>query len=130
MGNLCGDPTLRQHVASNKEGILEEVILHLRTDVEGKPAFWTETVTRELAVLINVSIEGTAQTYLISEVGVFAQLETLITTVLYKDEPEVVSRVLNLLSKLSRDIKAAQAIAESKNILLKILLYFNKGAFP
>ena len=38
-------------------GILDEVFESFKYDVEKKPVMWAETATRELAVLINVSIE-------------------------------------------------------------------------
>lgn len=37
---------------------------------------------------------------------------------------------MNLLSKLSRDASGAKGITENKNLMFRVLLYFNKGAFP
>lgn len=37
---------------------------------------------------------------------------------------------MNLLSKLSKESKGAQDIALSKNLMLRVILYFNKSAFP
>lgn len=56
---------LRAHVSSNIEGILDEVYVHLERDVTTKPPLWAETSMRELAVFVNVSIDQTAQTYLL-----------------------------------------------------------------
>jgi hypothetical protein len=37
---------------------------------------------------------------------------------------------MNLLSKLSKEAKGASEIAKSKNLMLRVILYFNKTAFP
>lgn len=37
---------------------------------------------------------------------------------------------MNLLSKLTKDPKGAHAIALSKNLVLRVILYFNKEVFP
>jgi hypothetical protein len=65
---------------------------------------------------------------------VIGLLEQVLTTVTYnkaeESHCEIVNRVLNMLSKLSRDVRGAQVIAESKNLLLRVILYFNLEAFP
>jgi len=114
------------------QGTLDEVIGSFKANVEKKPVMWMELVTRELAVLINVSVEQAGQVYLVGRV--IPALDALITGLLYTktDEltVEVISRTLNLLAKLSRDQQGALAIAQSKNIVLRALLYFNRGVFP
>ena len=86
-------------------------------------------------MLINVSIEAVASSYLIQKKDIIPLLDTLMTGILYSktDENgtnEVISRVLNLLAKLSRDVSGAEAIAVSKNLTLRLVLYFNRAAFP
>ena len=52
----------------------------------------------------------------------------------YKKDDEnsvdLVNRIMNLLSKLSRDVNGVQQIAQSKNLLFRSVLYFNKSAYP
>jgi hypothetical protein len=76
--------------------------------VQKKPTLWIETATRELAVLINVSIEAIAANYMVQKKEVIPVLDSLMTGILYSktDENgtnELISRVLNILAKLSRD---------------------------
>jgi hypothetical protein len=103
-------------------------------DSDEKKLMWQEVVIRELAVLINVSVEAVGQSYLIENKKVVGQLEKLLTAVVYKKEDEnsvdIVNRLMNLLSKISRDSNGAQQIAESKNLVFRAILYFNKATYP
>ena len=63
--------------------------------------------------------------------GAVANLEKLIMSVQYKgEEIELVNRIMNLLAKLARHPSGQKQIAESKNILLRTLLYFNRNFQP
>lgn len=57
LGNLCGDPQLRASIASNIQDIMDEVFNQFTKNVEEKKLMWQEVAIRELAVLINVSVE-------------------------------------------------------------------------
>jgi hypothetical protein len=37
---------------------------------------------------------------------------------------------MNVLSKLSKETKGANEIAQSKNLILRVILYFNRSVFP
>jgi hypothetical protein len=81
IGNLCSDTILRGHIASNMQGMLDEVIASFKANVEKKPVMWMDLVTRELAVLINVSVEQMGQAYLVGRV--IPTLDILVTGLLY-----------------------------------------------
>ncbi len=111
LGNLCGDAILRGHIASNIQGILDAVSDSFKSNVEKKPVMWAELVTRELAVLINVSVEQAGQTYLIGPKNLVSSMDLLVTGTLFSKTDdlvvEIIGRSLNLLAKLSRDQKGA-----------------------
>ena len=60
VGNLCVEVKLRQVIASDMGGVLSRVYIMLQSDVNSKPFDWVEGVTKELAVLINCSLEDKA----------------------------------------------------------------------
>ena len=92
---------------------------------------WIDIATRQIGVFINVSIEQIGQSYLIGTKNIICILDGLVTSLQYNESNgEIISRLLNLLSKLSRDPRGAQQIAESKNLMLRALLYFNRDTFP
>lgn len=57
VGNLCVEVKLRQVIAADMGGVLSRVYIMLQSDVNSKPFDWVEGVTKELAVLINCSLE-------------------------------------------------------------------------
>jgi hypothetical protein len=130
VGNLCGDQILRQHIAGNMQGILDEIFASFKLNAETKPKLWMDIATRELAVLVNVCIEPSGQTYLIKQKSIVTVVDNVLTSLLYKKEDEtlceVISRILNLLAKISRDKEGATNIANSKNLIMRGLMYFNK----
>eukprot|EP00347_Sterkiella_histriomuscorum_P021645 403333259 len=129
IGNLCVDNNLRQTVAGNIEGILEEIYNEFEKDLNQRQLLWLESINRELGILINVCLEPKAQAFLINK-NVVKGLEKLITGMQYKgEEIEIVNRIINLLSKIARDPNGALQIAESKDIVLRVLIYFNRN-FP
>ena len=95
---------------------------------------WQEVAIRELAVLINISVEASGQTFLCETKKVIPFIDKLLTGIQYKKDDEntvdLVNRIMNLLSKISRDANGVRQIAESKNLIFRSLLYFNKAAFP
>ena len=60
VGNLCVEVKLRQVIAADMGGVLSRVYVMLQSDVNSKPFDWVEGVTKELAVLINCSLEDKA----------------------------------------------------------------------
>ena len=103
-------------------------------NIDEKKLLWQEVAIRELAVLINVSVEAPGQKFLCETKLIIPQVEKLLTAVQFKKEDEnsvdLVSRIMNLLSKLTRDQRGVQQIAENKNLIFRSILYFNKAAYP
>ncbi len=66
---------------------------------------------RELAVFINVSIENLGLAYLLNTKPLLPILEPLLSQIQYSKTDEtsmdLVSRIMNLLSKLSKEAKGA-----------------------
>jgi hypothetical protein len=95
---------------------------------------WQEVLVRELAVFINISVEATGLNYLLSSKPILPTLDPILTSLQFKKEDEtsieLVTRIMNLLSKLSKEAKGASDLASSKNIMLRVILYFNRSAFP
>lgn len=60
VGNLCVEVKLRQVIGADMGGVLSRVYVMLQSDVNSKPFDWVEGVTKELAVLINCSLEDKA----------------------------------------------------------------------
>lgn len=88
IGNLCSDQQLRAKFASNVEGILDEVTSQFRKNVEQKPVLWEDITSRELAVLINVSVEANALKYLVEEKQLISILDQLISGLFYNKKAE------------------------------------------
>jgi len=114
--------------------VLDEVWVHFTFDTSQKPVAWMDTAVRQLGVLINVCLEQVALSFLIGAKKIVKVVEGVINGIVYKKEEkdivEIVARIMNLLSKISKDKSGAQEIAESKNLVLRVLLYFNKSLFP
>ena len=113
---------------------MDEVHSQFSRNIDEKKLLWQEVAIRELAVLINVSVEAPGQKFLCETKLIIPQVEKLLTAVQFKKEDEnsvdLVSRIMNLLSKLTRDQRGVQQIAENKNLIFRSILYFNKAAYP
>jgi hypothetical protein len=73
---------------------------------------WQEVAIRELAVLINISVEASGQTFLCETKKIIPFIDKLLTAIQYKKDDEnsvdLVNRIMNLMSKLSRDLNGVQ----------------------
>jgi len=85
VGNLCVETKLRVHVAANVGGVLERVVSMLEIDVKGMPFDWIESISKELAVLINASLEEKAQQYL-TDKNIVATIEAVLKIAKSKDD--------------------------------------------
>jgi len=87
--------------------VLDEVWVHLTFDTTQKPAAWMDTAVRELGVMINVCLEQVALSYLIGSKKIVKVVEGVINGVVYKkeekDSVDIVGRIMNLMSKISKD---------------------------
>jgi hypothetical protein len=60
VGNLCVEAKLRGHVASDVGKVFSRVISMLEKDTKETPFDWIDSISKELAVLINAGIEEKA----------------------------------------------------------------------
>ena len=95
---------------------------------------WQDIVVRELAVFVNISIEAAGLNFLLNTKPILRTIDPLLTSLQFKKEDQtsvdLISRIMNVLSKLSKETKGANEIALSKNLILRVILYFNKAIFP
>jgi hypothetical protein len=114
-------------IASNNEDILSEICDDFKADITNKPFDWKDQSYRILAILINVGVEESGQLSLNAE-DLYAPLEEIIKACKSseKDEKDILERTLNLISKLTRKTIAAENFLESKHVVFKLMLYFNK----
>ena len=80
IGNLCMDSLLRSSIASNNQGLLEEVYNQFDKDYKEKKALWQDVLVRELAVFVNVSIEASGLTFLLNTKPILPILDSLLTS--------------------------------------------------
>ena len=80
IGNLCMDSLLRSSIASNNQGLLEEVYNQFDMDFKSKTSLWQDILVRELAVFVNVSIEASGLTFLLNTRPILPVLDTLLTS--------------------------------------------------
>ena len=100
IGNLCADPMLRCTIAADTQSLLSTVYSHFSMEANKSPLtpLVLETLSRYLAVLINVSLEPPAQSFLLT-LSAIPLVEKLLMSV---KEEEVIGRLVSLVSKLGR----------------------------
>lgn len=127
IGNLCVEQQLRAFIASDTGGLLTQVYNMFETDVTKKPFDWIESSNRQLQVLVNCAMEGSAQEIL-SQTTIITTIEVMFKSlVLFPSNPEekeALTRVSNLLSKLIKTKDGSMKITMSKEIVSRLLLYF------
>lgn len=74
------DSLLRSSIASNNQGVLEEVYNQFDKDYKDKKALWQDVLVRELAVFVNVSIEASGLTFLLNTKPILPILDSLLTS--------------------------------------------------
>ena len=127
MGNLCCEKALRLHFANDNEEVLTQVINDLNQDTKDKPFDWEDMVFKELAILINVSLEQQAQKLIFAK-KVTDSLENLIMHCKSTEPTQrsILERCFNLLSKILRLPESPTDIAKRKNVVFKTILFMNK----
>lgn len=125
VGNLCVEVKLRQVIAADMGGVLSRVYVMLQSDVNSKPFDWVEGVTKELAVLINCSLEDKAVKF-IAEKDIVQLCESVLkqTKISEKGHLELMGRCLNVLAKVGKVESAQEQITNSKTIIITSLLYY------
>ncbi len=125
VGNLCVEVKLRQVIASDMGGVLSRVYIMLQSDVNSKPFDWVEGVTKELAVLINCSLEDKAVKFF-AEKDIVQLCESVLkqTKISEKGHLELIGRCLNVLAKVGKVESAQEQITNSKTIIITSLLYY------
>jgi hypothetical protein len=105
---------------------LDYMVELLNIEKERKNFDWVESCERILAVLINCSVNTDAQQYL-SKAGVFNHIEDISAMTYYSEEHKVViTRLLYLLSRLVSQPEILLKIVQSKTMLVRLFLYFNR----
>ena len=124
LGNLCLDKTLRVQFAEDYQNILTQVATDFRNDVKNETFDWVEMCYRQLAFLVNVSVEPAGKSTLF-KFGFLKEAEEILKKCKSTDEKErgIIDRMLNLLSKLLRLPEAAFAASEMRHLVFKIVLY-------
>ena len=89
VGNLCVDPQLRLKVAQDCGGLLSRVFSLFQTDVKERRFDWVESVTKELAVLINSGMEMPALV-LFQAKGLVSLCEELLSNTKLEGETAIV----------------------------------------
>ena len=101
IGNLCGEASLRKKFASDFEGVLSQVSVDFRTDLTEASFDWVDMVFKQLAFLVNVSLEAEGQRQMF-ELELLPDIETLLKRCNSTDAAQraTLERCLNLLSKV------------------------------
>lgn len=101
IGNLCGEASLRKQFAADYQGILSQVVVDFRADISEGAFDWVDMVFKQLAFLVNVSIEGEGQRTMF-ELEMLPDIEAMFKKCNSQDATQrsAMERCLNLLSKL------------------------------
>lgn len=102
-------------------------------DVKAKPFDWVDSAGKELHVLCNCSLEAGTRDLLANRDTILA-CEDIVKNVKHNskedEDKEIILRVLQLLGRLARVPAGLLKVAKSKDILLKILLYYTLEDMP
>lgn len=101
IGNLCCELKLRQHIASDLGSIFSKIFKMLAEDIKAMPFDWVESITKEMAVVINCSLEPVALNY-ISQNNVVPMVETVLKVCKIGEHRELISRCVNILAKVAK----------------------------
>jgi hypothetical protein len=106
-------------------GVLSRVYSMLQADTKEKPFDWVESLTKELAVLINCSLEEKTIELLASKDIVYI-CDTVLkqAKITEKGHRELIGRCLNILAKVGKNERAQEQMVNSKTILITALLYY------
>lgn len=85
MGNLTTEPTLRQMLSNDIEGIFTFIFNSMLKDLDDKKFDWQDNIKRYLAIMVNCSLETNTQLFLI-EKGIIKQLEKVLMLCNYKGD--------------------------------------------
>lgn len=127
IGNLCLETTLRQIIAANEGGLLGLIVDVFENDVLKRPFDWVDSSAKALHVLVNASLEPSAQAFLSSR-NVVQQIQTIFERIKIgskdSDEVELALRSQQLVSKLVKYPEGLDKIIGSKEIILRQLLNY------
>ena len=127
ISNLALDATFRNFFAAPE--FLEYMVELLKIEKERKNFDWIDSIERIFAVLINCSLATPAQEYL-AKAGVFELVEGIASMTYYCEEHKtIITRMLYLLSRLVSQPEVLLKIVQSKVMLVRLFLYFNRN-FP
>lgn len=107
-------------------GVLSRVYSMLQDDIKTQPFDWIDSVSKEMAVCINCSLEAVALKYF-SEKGLVANCEAILKFAKWSDKShqEIICRAMNLVAKVAKVDASCKEIMNSKTILITCLLYYS-----
>jgi len=82
--NLCNDAKLRSHIASNMGNVFGLCFKMLKDDADKLDVDWLDSVSRELAVFINTSLDPIALKYMCDN-GIVQICDKLLAVLKFKD---------------------------------------------
>jgi hypothetical protein len=129
VGNLCGEASLRKKFAGDFEGVLSAVTVDFRTDLTQASFDWVDMVFKQLAFLVNVSLEAEGQRQMF-ELELLPDIDMLLKRCNSTDAAQraTLERCLNLLSKVVKQPDAALAVSSMRHVVFKLVLY-SSGQF-
>jgi hypothetical protein len=127
ISNLSLDDTFRKFFAAPE--FLEYMIELLTIEKDRKNFDWVDTIERIFGVLINVTLNASSHEFLVSK-GIFNLIEGVSSMTYYSPEHKtIITRLLYLLSRLVTQPEIILNIVNSKIMMIRIFLYFNRD-FP
>ena len=95
----------------------------LSEDVKAMPFDWVESITKEMAVVINCSLEPVALNYIAQNQAV--QLaETVLKACKIGEHRELIGRCVNILAKVAKVELSLDQIINSKTIIITCLINY------
>lgn len=87
------------------------------------PVDWVESITKEMAVVINCSLEPVALAY-IAQQQVVQLAETVLKVCKIGEHRELIGRCMNILAKVAKVEKSLDQIINSKTIIITCLVNY------
>lgn len=98
------------------------------SDVSNKIFDWVESASRALHTINNCALEATTQNMLAAK-NFDQMIENVFKTLVVKPDndkqQELIERILQLMSRLVKVDQGARRVMGSKELMLKLLVYYN-----
>lgn len=118
---------MRNYISADMGGLFSKIIEVFMEDAKLKQFDWVDTITKELAVMINAGMDLQAQSKM-AEMNVVPILLDVLSMCKEseKGQAEVISRVLNVLGKICKTNAGLEQIVNNKKLILQIVLFYCK----